>query len=251
MGVDFPYYRTYRMFSDGDYESGSRAQYTGHPSFASSPENYIRAAKLIIADLEHLFEYIEPSDVNLSTYSYRIHELHVRTCIEIEANFKAILLENDYVKKNGNYLNFKDYAIIEKTHFLSSYKAIFPYWTGEKAVRSPFKNFSSENLPTWFKSYNQIKHDRMEQFIQSNLENLTDAISALAIVLAAQFGSNSFQKGPVLLALYSTDNYEASPMGYIRIEFPSSIPEQERYCFDWNAIREMPNPFQPLFSKNK
>jgi hypothetical protein len=34
-------------------------------------------------------DYVEPADQNLNTYSFRIHELLMRACIEVEANCKA------------------------------------------------------------------------------------------------------------------------------------------------------------------
>ena len=77
-------------------------------------------------DLVRLFEIIEPADVNLSTYSYRTHALLIRSCIEAEANFKAILKENMYrpANRKGDPIhdkrwNIKNYRIINKTHHLS------------------------------------------------------------------------------------------------------------------------------------
>ena len=62
-------------------------------NYSDHPEHYTRAFAILQKDIIGLFEYIEPSDINLVTYSFRIHELLVRTCIEVEANFKAILRE--------------------------------------------------------------------------------------------------------------------------------------------------------------
>lgn len=70
--------------------------------------------------------------------------------------------------------------------------------------------------------------------------------SALSGILAAQFGSNNFVKGSVVLSLYSNDPYEASPTGYLRVEYPKSIPEESRYCFDWEQLKNSPAPFQKL-----
>jgi hypothetical protein len=92
--------------------------YIMHPAFAKEPQHYIRAFELIQEDLLDLFDYIEPADVNLHCYSYRIHALHLRTCIEVEANCKAILKENGY--PTGSDWNMRDYKKLEKTHHLSS-----------------------------------------------------------------------------------------------------------------------------------
>src|SRR5665213_3452453 len=123
MSINRPFYRSCRQFSDGHYSEGGRWEYIAHPKYAKSPEQYIRAFLLILKDLQNLFDYIEPSDKNLKCYSFRIHELLMRTCIEAEANFKAVLIENGYEKKdtegNNADLDIEDYKKLEKTHKLS------------------------------------------------------------------------------------------------------------------------------------
>jgi hypothetical protein len=67
-----------------------------HPKYAQSPEHYVRAFLMILNDLQEILDFVEPADQNLSCYSYRIHALLLRACIEVEANCKAILKENRY-----------------------------------------------------------------------------------------------------------------------------------------------------------
>jgi hypothetical protein len=107
MGIVKPYYRTARQFADGFYSEGGRSQYIRHPSYANQPSNYIRAFLLIQKDLQAVFEYIEPSDQNLETHSFRTYELLLRTCTEVEANFKAIFRANTY-NRTGASLNMRD-----------------------------------------------------------------------------------------------------------------------------------------------
>ena len=126
MPVDRPYLRTCRQFVDGHYTEGGRGQYMLHPKFAQSPEHYIRGFLIILKDLQELFDYVEPADKNLACYSYRIHALLLRTCVEVEANCKAILKENGYAR-SGDW-NMGDYKKIEKTHLLSLYEVKVPNW---------------------------------------------------------------------------------------------------------------------------
>ncbi len=78
---------------------------------------------IIQRDLEELFDYIEPSQESLATYSYRIHALLMRACFEIEANFKAILSENIHTPKINKFgspiLNMDMYKKIDVTHHLA------------------------------------------------------------------------------------------------------------------------------------
>src|ERR1051325_5626530 len=121
MGINRPYRRICRPFINGHYGRGGEWEYIIHSKYANSPEQYIHAFLLLQKDLQLLFDYIEPSETNLNCYSYRIHELLLRACIEIEANFKAIFLDNDFTKK-GDMMNMEDYKKIEYSHKLSSYQ---------------------------------------------------------------------------------------------------------------------------------
>jgi len=91
MSIKRPYHRTCRQFVDGEYAEGGRWRYLVHPLFALSPAPYVRAYLLLLKDLRDLFDYVEPADTNLRCYSFRIHALLLRACVEVEANFKAIL----------------------------------------------------------------------------------------------------------------------------------------------------------------
>jgi hypothetical protein len=81
----------------------------------------VRALVLIQNDLQSIFEYLEPSDESRTAYSYRIHALLMRTCVEVEANFKAILEENTFTAPPKRSLNMTDYRKVDATHHLSSY----------------------------------------------------------------------------------------------------------------------------------
>ena len=94
--VDHPYRRTCRQFVDGHYTEGGRGQYMIHPKYAQAPEHYVRAFLILLKDLRELFDYVEPADANLACYSYRIHALLLRACVDVEANCRAILAENGY-----------------------------------------------------------------------------------------------------------------------------------------------------------
>jgi len=133
MSITKPYRRTVRPFKDGSY--GER-RYIEHPKFAKEPQHYIRAFEVIQKDLIELFDYVEPSDANKQCFSYRIHQLFMRTCIEVEANFKAILCENSYACSSN--LTMRDYRKCEKSHKLSEYQIKLPVWQGDQLIRTPF-----------------------------------------------------------------------------------------------------------------
>lgn len=127
MSVKKPYPLTVRQFKDDEYAEGGRWMYIKHIEFCNKPSNYIRSFLLLQDDLLELFKYVEPGDVNLNTFSFRIQELFIRACIEIEANFRAILSMNTYTPAAiGARLNMTDYVKIDTSHFLSDYHVKAP-----------------------------------------------------------------------------------------------------------------------------
>ena len=244
MAISKPYYRNCRQFTDGHYSEGGRWQYIIHPNYAKSPEQYVRAFLLLQKDLREIFDYIEPADKNLKCYSFRTHGLLMRSSLEAEANFKAILKENGYEKKDkgGNPLDMDidDYKKLEKTHKLSAYKVKLPCWVGNKAIRTPFSSWAKPELysPSWYQAYNKTKHNRHEEFHHASFENLIDSLCGLLVLLSSQFYTKDFSptEPSIVASGYGPkDDMESAIGGYFRIKFPD-WPLEERYDFkyaDW------------------
>jgi len=240
------------MFLDETYSSGGEDRYVFHQKFAIDPLHHIRAFELIQKDIIELFDYIEPADSNESCYSYRIHSLLLRLCIEFEDNAKSILFENGFEKKDktGNTLrlNITDYKMIESTHFLSSFEVRLPFWSGINVDRKPFLDWQNgkSTLP-WYQAFNDIKHERSQKFTCANFGNLIDAYCGLLVLLTSQFGLHDFVPSQAVLALEgSSDGFE-SPIGsYLRVKFPKSIPAEERYNFCWTDIQNDDDPFNRI-----
>ena len=255
MSQSKPFHRNYRGFVKNVNSGYSDWAYIVDRSYSESPEHYVRAFLLIQSDLQRLFEFVEPSDTNLSTYSYRIHELFMRTCIEVEANFKAILKENIFkpIDKNGTprpetKWNIHDYTKVNKTHHLSAYKVHIPIWEGTGSVYEPFKQWSSSMELSWYQAYNKSKHDRRIEFKEANLKNLLNSIAGLLVLLSSQFGREDFAPGSKSLIVsvggyYST---EAALGGFFHIEFPHDWSDEEKYDFNWNDLKNQADRFQKI-----
>ncbi len=224
-------------------------------SYSEAPEHYVRAFLLIQSDLQRLFEFVEPSDKNLGTYSYRIHELFMRTCIEIEANFKAILKENIYnpTDKKGDARpektwNIHDYKKVNKTHHLSAYRVHIPIWEGTSSVYEPFKQWAGSTDLFWYQAYNKSKHDRQIEFKGANLENLLNSVAGLLVLLSSQFGTQDFDPGSTLLSVSVDSYYSTEPGlgGFFHIEFPDDWTDDEKYDFNWTDLKKQVDRFQRI-----
>jgi hypothetical protein len=252
MSIFKPYHRNYRKIKEGFNSGYSGWAYTNDDAYAKTPIHYVRAYKLIQNDLEKLFEYLEPSDEGLSAYSYRIHELLMRTCIEIEANFKAILNENIYTpdkkKSDSQNYNISVYRKIDVTHHLSSYEVIIPIWNGSEKVIKLFLAWKMKKPLDWYKAYNRSKHDRQDAFKKANFDMLIKSMAGLLAVISSQFGTNDFSSGPsALLAEEDAIDGSSYAIGSLfRIRFPTDWIEEEQYDFDWSTLKDKADRFAKI-----
>ena len=84
-----PYHRVYRPCRKAPNSGYNSWIYLTDHEYAKLPINYTHPFLSLQKDIVNLFEYVAPADKNLKTYSYRIQQLLIRVCVEIEANFKA------------------------------------------------------------------------------------------------------------------------------------------------------------------
>ena len=249
MGIKRPFYRCYR----GDKRPNDKRMNNGYIEdleYAEEPIHYLNAYLLIQKDLLTLFEYVHPSDKNLQSFSLRIHELLMRTCIEIEANFKAILKSNSY--NANNRWDIKDYRLVNITHHLDDYVIIIPSWRGDFKRVKPFiewKDAQHKGGPSWYKAYNKSKHNRHEEFEVANLENLVYAVTGLLVLIVSQFKDCSFEgsRNAHLTATFNKGNKGFWGLGnYFVIEYPNNWSEEEMYDFDWSELKNEPERFDKI-----
>ena len=236
--VRLPYHRCYRP-------SGSDHYYLNDDDYAEKPYTFTRAFMSLQKEMEDLFAYVEPADGNKKTFSYRIQQLLIRVCIELEANFKAIMSENKY-SKDSNWWNINDYWKINASHRLSDYKVHMPTWEGKNKEFAPFADWSKSPRLSWYRAFQRTKHNRANRLYEANFDNLMNAFCGLFVVLTAQFGEEDYATGPVLLALNSNDSYYGCDFGIGDMLEPiyPKWSEEEKYAFNWADVCEDPNRFR-------
>lgn len=259
MSLNKPFHRTYRKIKEGFNSGFIDWAYIVDHEYSIEPEHYTRAFSIIQQDIFKTFEYIEPADKNETTYSFRIHELFMRVCIEIEANFKAILRENIFTpvfKKGTNkgkqrseeYWNINDFKVINKTHHLDEYSVEIPIWKGQNKIRRPFYDWKDDKSLKWYQAFNNSKHDRVNKFQEANFKNLMDAFSGLFVLLSAQFRTEDFNPGNTLLSVGSDGYYKGNfgIGGFLMVNFPNDWNEDELYEFNWSELKNEKVKFQKI-----
>jgi len=241
MSITKPYYRIYRPgASNTNYISDSR-------NINNIGELY-RAFKLLEFDLKKIFEFIEPNDNNLKTYSHRLYEILLRAATEFETNAKEILTANGYTR-SGN-LEMQDYRKLNKPCKMSEYEVILDTWSPLPKRIKPFEEWRHSHTINWYQAYNNVKHNRSTMFNEASLENVITAISGVLVILYAQIDhiaeTGLYREGRTML-LSVENNGCTNPMfvdTIFNIKRPSSWREYEKYSFDWETLKTEPEPFQ-------
>jgi len=180
MTLDNPYKRIARPFDKprGRWIIGSiDRSYLLSSDFATNRTTAIRAYHAIEKDLYQVFDFIEPDDRNLTTFSIRLYEIFLRASTEFESNCKLILSENGYTRNRD--FKMTDYRKIKDTTRLLEYKIQLTVWANEPLLPEPFSRWLNCDSLNWYKEYNKVKHNRSSEFYCANLKNTIDAVAAL------------------------------------------------------------------------
>ncbi len=156
----------------------------------------INQLHVLIENLKSIFLTIHPAKENFSAFGHNIRNLLILACTEIESQFRGILKENGCSKKT---YNTKDFVKLLDPLRLDSYRMKLVYYPWINSIR-PFLNWGNEK-PTeslkWYYNYNAVKHNRAGEFNKGTLQDTILAISAVAILLFAQYGDEIFNEDPL------------------------------------------------------
>lgn len=206
------------------------------PLIYSSRKQATVAANSLFSGLVELFRYVEPSSTNDQCFGHRARELLILACTEVESHWKGVLLQNmknpptpsfkpvtkDYIKL-APILRLKDWRVMLKDYFGYRLIAPFEHWDTAKP---------SQSLE-WYSAYNAVKHDREGKFEQAQIQFVIEAMAAVHVMLAAQWGpeihSNSFTGGFSPFQIISMPTYAANeqyvcPSAQDKIVLNQAIP---------------------------
>ncbi len=154
--------------------------------------------KQLEIELKELSYFITIDKKQLKTYSIKIADLILRTVSEIENISKALCKKEGIKFKNKN-------GKIKKVVYIHEYLEQLnrKFRLSDKLISFNFENvvkgtFDMKHIPfkkvskkidskekevwDWYHAYNQIKHDRIKNFKEANIENLINGLAALFIL---------------------------------------------------------------------
>ena len=131
-------------------------------------------------DLESVSRYIEFTTSNFKTYSIELAHLLLASASEVDVVAKGIC---KHLEPDSNPDNINQYRDIITRHIPSfSQEQVFVLRYG--LTFRPWTNWRiKEKNPLWWKSYNNVKHQRSVYFEDANLKNVLNSLGGLLIVV--------------------------------------------------------------------
>jgi hypothetical protein len=138
--------------------------------------------------LGRICQTVHPSEGTLEVFGHDIRNLLILACTEVENHWRGVLVANGAQKDRFTTL---DYVALRTPMRLDDYSIAYPSYPWLEPFK-PFDGWGTTPNPTkdlkWYDSYNAVKHSREENFDQGTLKHAFEAVSACAIMIAAQFG---------------------------------------------------------------
>jgi len=130
-------------------------------------------------DLENLSRYIEFSNANLGTYSIELTHLLLSASSEVDVIMKQLCSLISPNQPANNINNYKSIIQESLPTFINEEIAIDRFGLTFK----PFENWTGTENPNWWRSYNNVKHQRNNCFQEANLQNTINAVGALLLTV--------------------------------------------------------------------
>ena len=158
------------------------------------------AYKSIEEDMMRVTEHVPLETRQYGAYSFKLTDIIIRSCSHIDSLFKDIIRNQDFSghpnqqkiteckgilgDRRGRMLTIADYIEIFAEYLNLAPIEVFIRRNYDQI--KPFKEFENLNLgdkiPTWWRAYNDLKHDFYSNINQGTLKNALASLSALFVL---------------------------------------------------------------------
>lgn len=136
---------------------------------------YWRFFQAIESDLVETTRYVELAEGNYGTYSVEYARIILSSCSEVDVVSKVLCSQIDPQQTPGN---INEYRSIITSHFPSfhSMQVTVPRYG---LNLQPWQEWAGCTNPSWWQSYNKVKHERNSHFHEAKLENAIKSVAGL------------------------------------------------------------------------
>jgi len=130
------------------------------------------------SDLHKCSRFVDINKQNFKTYSIEFVRILLAAGSEIDVVAKILCNSIDSTK---SYEKINDYheTIVNKFPKFPSMIIDVPQY---ELQLTPWKKWSQDKNPDWWRAYNDVKHERHNHFEDANLKNTLNAIAGLFVI---------------------------------------------------------------------
>lgn len=131
------------------------------------------------ADIESLSRYVEFTKDNFKTYSIEIAHILLASSSEVDVVAKQFCKRLDAKSKASQIDQYREVITSAIPEFADSLISLPRYGL----ELSPWSNWNNNQSPLWWKSHNEVKHQRNEHFPKANIKNVLNSMAGLFILI--------------------------------------------------------------------
>jgi len=148
-------------------------------------------------ELIDALEYVELSNKNHKTFSNRFNKILLSIGSEVDVTMKVLCKKFVVPQKTSNIDSYRSDIMNIRPGFPNIEIEILNY-----GKIKPWESWLNGTNPTWWRDYNDLKHERDTYFEKGNLENVVQSLSGLYSILLylyeSEISSLAFSQYPVL-----------------------------------------------------
>lgn len=166
-----------------------------------NPLHYWQYFVALEGDLAKTSRFVEISDDNMETYSVEFARLILSAGSEVDVLAKVLSEQHRLPIKPTNIDGYRK-AITDRFRGFSFMSVRIPRYAREL---KPWREWHAGKNPSWWRAYNDIKHERNVNFKQATLSNALNAVAGAFVLVCyicqEELRANLAEPWPELLSL--------------------------------------------------
>jgi len=152
-------------------------------------------------ELHSLSRIIEFAPENFPTFSVYLTRLYLSVCSEIDVVAKLLCAQISPTERPKNIDQYRPLVTAKFPNF-AQLRIEMP---SHELDFQPWLSWSSATNPQWWKSYNEVKHDRSKYYRAANLGNVLESTAGLLVLLVYFHQSELYSKNSAIQPDFKDD----------------------------------------------
>ena len=172
-------------------------------------------------ELHSLSRIIEFTPDNYSTFSVHLARLYLSICSEVDVVAKLLCAQ---IAPSESPKNINDYRL-QITNKFPNFSLLRIEMPSHGLDFRPWLSWNSGANPGWWKSYNDVKHERSKFYRDANLGNVLESTAGLLVLLIYFHQPELYAKDPLIQPDFKTMRIESKYAHILRWGIDYSLPD--------------------------